>query len=61
VIPLLEAIVAQLSPDSTRWKESQVETMPGCVGVGVVMPFVEVAVAVVVVTVGVKPVTPVQI
>lgn len=60
-MPLSEAIVAQLSPDLTRWKASQFKAIPGCVGVGVVIPFVGVVVVVVVVTVGVKPDTPVQI
>jgi hypothetical protein len=58
------AIVSHISPAPTRWKASQLSTMPGWMGSGVSMPFgrvvgsgAEVVVLVVVVP-GLWPITP---
>ncbi len=47
-IPAAVAIAPQVSPLTTRWKASQLDTMPGWTGVGIVIPLPEDVVVIVV-------------
>lgn len=54
-------MVVHKSPEATKWKRSQLPTIPDCVGVGVVMPLpVLVVVTDLVVVVVPEPRTPTQ-